>query len=168
MHVILIAAQTIDGFIGRDASHLSTRWTSKEDSAFFSEVSKRAGVIIIGSSTYKTFTRKLEGRKMIVYSRSPQENPHGNDLEVTQKEPKVLIADLEARGYEEVVIAGGASIYTLFMKAGAVDTLLLTQEPVIFGTGITLFSAPLDTQIELKKILDLSSQTKVFEYIVKK
>lgn len=166
MHVILMAALTADGFIGKDASHLSTRWTSKEDSRFFSEVSTKAGVIIIGSNTYKTFTRKLEGRKMIVYSRSTGENPYGNDVVFTQDEPRELLRKLGEEGHTEVVIAGGASVYTLFMTAGVVDTLLLTKEPVVFGTGVTLFSSEVSTKIELVKIHDLSSQTKVFEYVV--
>lgn len=166
MHVILMAAQTADGFIGKDAAHLSTRWTSKEDARFFSEVSTRAGVIIIGSNTYKTFTRKLEGRKMIIYSRSAGENPHGNNVEFTQEEPSDLLKRLEDQGYTEVVIAGGASIYTLFMHAGVVDTLLLTVEPVVFGVGVTLFSGEVNAHLTLRKIHDLSGQTKALEYSI--
>jgi dihydrofolate reductase len=49
------------------------------------------------------------------------------------------VADLEARGYTEAVLTGGAQINALFLKSGLVDEVWLTVEPLIFGAGIDLF-----------------------------
>ena len=167
MKVTLIAELTADGFIAKDDAHLSTRWTSKEDSLFFLERAKHAGHMIVGSKTFATFNRQMKGRKMYVYSRSLEvENAYNNDIEVVSLAPKELIADLAKRGIEEVLITGGSSIYTLFMNAGVIDTLLLTHEPVIFGTGVTLFNEAVSAKLQLSLVHNLSDQTKVFEYEV--
>ena len=169
MKVTLIAAVTIDGFIARDDVHLSTRWTSKEDTRFFRRLSAKVGHMVVGSKTFKTFDRKMAGRKIYVYShKQTVENSSENDIEVVSASPKKFITDLESRGVAEVLICGGSSIYTLFMKAGVVDRLLLTQESTIFGAGVPLFSEPLKIKVSLDIIHNLSDQTKVFEYEVMK
>ena len=167
MKVTLIAAVTIDGFIARDETQLSTRWTSKEDTRFFRKISAEVGHMVVGSKTFKTFDRKMAGRKIYVYSRNKTvENSSKNDIEVLSMTPKKCIAELENRGVKEILICGGASIYTLFMKAGVVDRLLLTQESTVFGVGVPLFTEPIKAKIRLDIVHNLSDQTKVFEYEV--
>ncbi|MCA9369320.1 MAG: dihydrofolate reductase [Pseudomonadales bacterium] len=165
--VTLIAALTADGYIGQNDAHLSTRWTSREDGAFFAKVSKEIGQMVLGSKTFATFNRKLSDRKMYVYSsRVGVENPHGNEIEVVSEEPASLVARLAEEGVEELLICGGTSVYTMFLQAGVIDRLLLTYEPVIFGDGVRLFNAPVDVNVRLTKVYDLSDQTKVHEYEV--
>ncbi len=69
MNVFLIAATSLDGFIAPSRDQISTNWTSKEDRTFFSKKTKEAGVVVMGSSTYKTIGRPLPGRSNVVYSR---------------------------------------------------------------------------------------------------
>src|SRR3990167_7337399 len=102
----LIAAVTADGFIARDEKH-SAFWTSKEDKKRFVELTKRAGVVVMGSTTYATLPRALKERTNIVYSRSKS----FEGAETTQKSPVDLLSDLESRGFKEAAICGGASIY---------------------------------------------------------
>jgi len=52
------------------------------------------------------------------------------------------------------------------MKAGVVDTAYLTVEPVIFGSGIKLFTEALDNELVFQKLHKLSEQTVVLEYSV--
>lgn len=167
MKVTLIAALTADGFIARNSDQLSTRWTSREDTRFFWKKAKQVRYLVVGSKTFATFNRTMDDRKIYVYSRSPEvANPYDNDIEVTSLPPQEFIAKLEAQGVQEVLIAGGSAIYTLFMKAGVVTTLLLTHESIVFGLGIPLFSESLDIPVRLTQVHDLSDQTKVFEYEV--
>ena len=162
MTTFIIAALTADGFIGKDTDHLAD-WTSKEDKVFFSEKSKKAGVLVLGHNTFKTIGKPLPDRLNIVYA------PEGTvieGVEVTQKEPKELIEDLESRGFTEVAIGGGAQIYTMFIKAGVVDTLYLTVEPVIFGAGINLFNEQIDVRLKLESEKKLNDNTILLEYKV--
>ncbi len=143
--VFIIAAVSADGFIAKDSQHAAL-WTSKADKKRFIELTKRAGVVVMGSATYKTLGRPLKERVNIVYSKS--QNFEG--AEMTQDNPKDLIMKLEQRGFKEVAICGGSHIYTMFMKVGIVDNLYLTVEPIVFGKGITLFNEDLHYLLNLK------------------
>ncbi len=147
MRIFIIAAVSADGYIAKD-SHHPAMWTSKADKRRFIELTKRAGVIIMGSATYKTIGRPLKDRVNIVYSKS--QNFEG--VEMTQDSPIDLIKKLEARGFKEVAICGGSNIYTMFMKAGLVDTIYLTVEPIIFGKGIGLFNDDMLFHLKLKEV----------------
>ena len=72
LHIFLIAAISIDGFISQlKTKHLpSTNWTSKEDKKFFIEKTKGA-VCIMGSATYNTIGKPLPKRLTVVYTNSP-------------------------------------------------------------------------------------------------
>src|SRR3989344_1882241 len=123
----LIAAITADGFIAKNSAH-NPSWTGKEDKKFFVERTKQAGVVIMGSKTFEVMGRPLKDRLNIVYSRDTNKKYEG--VEVTNKPPEELLADLEARGYKEAAICGGSNIYTMFLKAGLLDTLYITIEPL--------------------------------------
>ena len=135
----IIAAMTADGFIAKDSQHSPMNWTSKDDKKRFIELTKKAGVVVMGSATYKTIGNPLKERVNIVYSKSKT----FEGAEVTQKSPVELLQELESRGFKEVAICGGSQIYSMFMKAGVVDRLYLTLEPFIFGKGIKLFDEPM-------------------------
>lgn len=154
----IIASMTADGKIARNATHAAT-WTSKEDKKFFVERTKQAGVMIMGKTTYETIGRPLPGRLTIVYS---QEKIEG--IETTTLEPEKLLADLETRGYTEVAICGGSTIYTMFMKAKLVDTLYLTIEPIIFGEGMGIFNGEIEASLHLRSCTNLGKDVILLEY----
>lgn len=139
MKTIVLAALTLDGKLARSPSHF-VDWTSKEDKKLFYATTKRAGVLVIGDNTYKTFPTPLPGRLHVVltYNLAGKENIPGV-VEFTSDPPAKILADLEARGYEEVVIGGGAQTNALFLQNDLVDEIWLTIEPVIFGIGLELF-----------------------------
>lgn len=140
----IIAAQTTDGFIAKDENHPAF-WTSKEDKARFIELTKRAGVVVMGSTTFATLPRPLKERTNIVYSRSKT----FEGVETTTDEPLALLQKLEARGFKEVAICGGSQIYTMFLEAKVVDTIYLTIEPKLFGTGVSIFNKPMNHDLKL-------------------
>ena len=54
--VFIIAAISADGFIAKDTNH-PAMWTSKADKKRFIELTKRAGVVIMGATTFKTLEK---------------------------------------------------------------------------------------------------------------
>ncbi|HUD07958.1 MAG TPA: dihydrofolate reductase family protein [Candidatus Saccharimonadales bacterium] len=166
MRVFIIASLTADGFIGLNSDHLSTDWTSKEDTMLFVKMSKQAGTVVMGYRTFLTINRPLTGRRLIVYT------PKADDIkmegvETTREEPQILVKRLEKEGVHNIVIAGGASIYKLFMDSGVVTELYLTIEPIIFGHGISLFSDKLPlTKLKLLETEKLNSNTILLHYEV--
>ncbi len=163
MNVFIIATQTADGFIAKSANQLVT-WSSKEDKKRFVELTKAAGVIIMGSRTFKTLPHPLKDRLNIVYTRNPENFKSMESVEATTANPADLIKNLEGRGYTSVAICGGSEIYSLFMKSGVVTKLYLTIEPLIFGAGVSLFNTPIDEKLLLKDSKTLENGVIFLEY----
>jgi dihydrofolate reductase len=174
MHCFLIAALTIDGRIGRDSGDISTSWTSTEDRHWFYRRTKEAGVIIMGSKTYAITNKALPGRLNVVYSSKaeaqPVPDPEQGKGQVWQTNlaPAELLAELSAAGYNEVAICGGTSIYTQFLAAGVVDTLYISIEPKLFGSGVSFCNEWLDLSLELQKVTQLTPQVIMLEYKIPK
>lgn len=164
MKVFMIAAVTADGYIARHANHLAD-WTSKEDKQLFVRLTKEAGVMVMGSTTFKTIGRALPGRRMMVYSSKP-ESIDTEGVEGVNEEPSELVARLEKEGESGLAICGGASIYNLFIRSGMVDELYLTVEPKLFGTGIQLFAGELDIDLNLIDTEKLNDNTVLLHYKV--
>ena len=162
MQCFIIAAISADGYIAKDAAHSPFNWSSKADKKRFIELTKRAGVIVTGSNTYKTFQGPLKERLNIVYSRS-QTFP---GVETTTKNPSELLTELEGRGFKEVAICGGEKIYTMFMKARVVNRIYLTVEPIIFGSGVRLFSEDMLFHLKLVSSAESENGALLLEYAV--
>lgn len=164
MKVYIIAAVSADGFIAKSANELID-WTSLEDKKLFREMTKKSGVVIMGGNTYRTFKSPLANRRNIVITRQAI-NEKG--VETTQETPEVLIARLEKDGYPEVAVAGGREIYTMFLQAGIVTDIYLTVEPIMFGAGFSLASAPLDIKLALAEVRKINENSVLLHYKVKK
>jgi len=142
-------------------------WTSKEDKKRFIEITKRAGVVVMGQNTWTTLGGKpLKNRLNIVYSPTPL--PPVEGMEVTTKSPTELLKELDSRGFKEVAICGGSQIYTMFMKAGVVDILYLTIEPILFGDGMRLFKEDMDFKLQLTEKSITETGTILLTYAVVK
>jgi len=171
MKTFIIAALTADGFIARNPGHSPLSWRSQGDRQFFITKTKEAGVVVMGKNTSKTSKRPMPDRLNIIYAKSKEELPHWQEFEgweVTQKDPAFLVQEIAERGYEQLAICGGSTIYTMFMQAGVVDTLYLTIEPVLFGQGMNLFNKEIDKKLNLVKAERLGEQSLLLEYSVLK
>jgi dihydrofolate reductase len=164
MKVFAIAAITADGFIGRTAEHLAD-WTSSADKKLFVRLTKEAGVVVMGSKTFATIGRALPGRRTIVYTTNPR-SIAVEGVEPTSEAPADLIARLEKEGAHSIAICGGATIYNMFIKAGIIDELYLTIEPVLFGKGISLFTDNLEVGLELLETEQLTKDAIMLHYAV--
>lgn len=171
MQISLIAAMTADGFIGRSETDKSFDWTSGEDKKFYIEKLKKSDVIVMGRKTFETFSRYPKDSHWIIYTKNKEglKKPQSKNVivETTTLSSKNLIEKLEEEGKKEVLICGGSSIYTMFLKSRMVDKLYLTIEPVLFGNGVKLFGDDLgQVNLKLIKTHHLSTQTIVLEYEV--
>ena len=169
INVFMIAATSKDGFIAKDASQNSFEWTSKEDKKRFVELSKSIGTLILGLNTFNTFPRDdhgnpkpLKDRHHIIYA-DRDIAPHP-DVEVTAEKPEILLKKLNDQGIKKVAIAGGASIYRMFLDANLVNKIYLTVEPIEFGTGIPFYRGNLEDKYKLVKEETVGNGTIFKEY----
>jgi dihydrofolate reductase len=178
MKVSLIAALTIDGFIARHSQEFAS-WTSKEDKKRFVTKTKEAKCIILGSKTFYTFPKPLPERTHVIYSRNITEcteilkkkfgwDTIPENILITDKSPRELVTDLEHIGFREAMVCGGSEIYTLFLEAGIITNLYLTIEPVVFGTGISLFKKEvIQLPLELQNVEKTEFGTIFLDYQIK-
>lgn len=161
----MIAAMSADGFIAQEASQSSMVWTSEADRKFFIEKTKEIGTVIMGRKTFDTFGKPLKNRLLMVMTSEPGKYESQPDLlEYTSDEPAKILADLESRGKTSVVIGGGAGVYGMFLKAGLVDELYLTVEPIIFGDGVKLAENCGRVDMELIESVRLGGQSALLHF----
>lgn len=165
MKVTLVAAVTLDGKIAAVEDQNSLDWTSKEDKRFFVRKTKEAGVLVMGRPTFETIGKPLPERLNVVMTRdaSSFQNQPGV-LEYSSASPKDVIDDLAGRGFEEVIIAGGAQIYSLFVDAGLVTDYFLTVEPILFGQGVPLVQGIPVTRLKLVSSEKLGEHAMLLHY----
>lgn len=166
MNVWLIAAMSVDGKIAESADQLSLDWTSKEDTRFFVQKTKEAGVMIMGRKTFETIGKPLKGRRIIVMTRQKDLHFEGEGVEYSSLEPRELLDQLSSEGVSTVVIAGGSSIYSAFLSEHLVTDLYLTIEPHVFGNGVPLASGFERIDLRLVDVTRLSDQAVLLHYKV--
>lgn len=162
MKVFIIAAISVDGFLAKSEDEV-INWTSKEDKKFFVEMTKKAGVMVMGGNTYRTFRKPLPDRRHIVYTRG---RVGGKGFEKTNESPKDLIKRLEGEGFNEIAVIGGGFINSLFLDAGLVTDIYLTIEPLVFGAGVNVFHSPSNAKLKLHDIKKLNDNTVLMHYKV--
>ncbi len=167
MNVILLMAVTADGMIARDSSQIID-WTGKKDKKYFVHITRKSGVMIMGSKTFDMIGKALPGRKNIVMTRDKSRKSHDKDLIFTDKAPGAIIKELNAQGFETAVLIGGTIVNTLFLKENLIDEIHVTIVPRLFGKGLPLFNKSFDTQLELINIEKLGQNHILLKYRVQK
>ncbi len=146
MDVILLMAATLDGKIAKD-SHQPVDWSGKADKKYFVKVTKQAGAMIMGSKTYDTIGRPLPNRKNIVMTRDKTRKSQDGNLIFTDQSPGQILKGLEDEGFTQVALIGGAMVNSLFAQENLITEIHLTLVPVLFGTGLSLFTRELSLEL---------------------
>lgn len=164
MRVILLMVSSVDGKSTKNNKSLK-EWTSKEDQEYFLKTSRSNNLIVMGSKTYESSQSKIKpypNRLKIVLTRNPKKyvkNFVPGQLEFINDSPLELVRKLEKKGYKQMLLIGGSTLNTEFMKSNLVTDLWLTIEPVIFGKGKSLVGEEdLDIKLNLKSLEKLNKQ----------
>jgi dihydrofolate reductase len=173
MRITLIAAQSLDGFITKHTTPGSD-FASAADQAHLRASLAGFDCSVMGAETYRTARTLIRDRLSpprlrVVLSRTPATlaaDTVPGLLEFSSAAPASLIADLEARGHRSCALLGGAQIHSLFLRAGLVNELWLTIEPVLFGHGTPLLAGKTDTRLRLLADEALSGDTRLLKYEV--
>ncbi|MBF0209972.1 MAG: dihydrofolate reductase [Desulfamplus sp.] len=169
MKVILIMAMTLDGKIAKHSMD-PVDWTGKADKKKFVEITKNAGAVIMGSSTFKTIGQVLKGRRNIVMTKEPSfysnQFAGSDNLEFTDKSPTQILKSLKDDGFESVALIGGSKINSLFAAQNLIDEIYITLVPKIFGQGLCLLSGELDINLELVEMEKIDNNSILLRYSV--
>ncbi len=171
VQIVLIAAQSLDGFITRHAEP-GTAFTSSEDKAYFHTALAGFEAGIFGGETYRVSrdvirTNRSGLRLRVVLTRSPEQfaaDALPGALEFTTAEPAAIVADLTARGVRRCALLGGSQAHSRFLAAGLVDEVWLTIEPRLFGGGTPLLAGPTDIRLRLEAVERLGPHGLILKY----
>ncbi len=155
---------TADGKIARNDKHFPD-WSSKEDKRLFAQITKAAGVVIMGDKTFFTMPGPLPGRLNVVFTQ--KENPPATEgVKWVAGEIEPVLAELENLGYTEAVLGGGAFLNSQFLDKKLIDEIILTIEPKLFGQGLSLFNKGFDLNLKLKEVKKINEDTINVKYKV--
>ena len=162
--VIMMMAMTVDGKIAKDKTQFAD-WTSREDKKLFVEISKRCGALMMGENTFKTFPSPLKERLNVVFTEDTEQAAIPG-VKFVSGEPKLVLEELEKMGYSEVLLGGGSYLNSLFLERNLINEIILTIEPKIFGSGLSLFNRDLEANLKLIEYRALNENTLMVHYQV--
>lgn len=150
MNVVLYTAVSVDGYISTIDN--KTPWSDEEWTGFKKIVSM-FGNIIIGRKTYQIMKCNNEFENI----GNPLTIVLTTDKNLIDDSSKILFVDtpqkaldiLSEKGFETAIIAGGQKVNSSFLKAGLINEIYADIEPVILGSGISIFNVD-DESIRLK------------------
>lgn len=143
----LIVAHDLDFVIGQDDT---LPWRSKEDMQWFVRKTKNKA-IVMGSTTAKGIGRALPGRTHYVLTSNPSQFESIPDI-IAYSSFEDIAVDASRRGYNEVVICGGVSIYKQLIDR--VQKIYVTEIPIHSNGNIKL---DIDLIQELGKVLSYTT-----------
>jgi diaminohydroxyphosphoribosylaminopyrimidine deaminase/5-amino-6-(5-phosphoribosylamino)uracil reductase len=132
------AATSLDGRVtvpGR-------RWVSGEASRrLVHELRAASDAVAVGMGTVRADAPRLDARdvpvarqpRRLAFGRGPL--PAGSDLELRGGALDDELRTLAAEGVQTLLLEGGPTLATAFLRAGLVDKLLLFVAPVVAGAG---------------------------------
>lgn len=125
-------------------------WYIPDDEAYFTEqTGAHGGIVLVGSTTYKTFKGPLAGRKNYVLTRDTK-----------PIEGVTLVHDLAPflRDFEDkdLWVIGGANVFAQVIESGKASELYLTHIDADFGC--IQFFPPYDKKFSLVEQSDLHEQ----------
>ena len=137
---------SVDGFIARPNDELDFLPEGGGEPHGYNEFMASVDAIVIGRKTFEkvlTFGAWPYGdKRVVVLSSRPLDlsKAIGGVVEQMAGSPGEIVSDLAARGVNNLYIDGGITIQR-FLRAGAIQRLIITRVPVLIGDGIPLFGA---------------------------
>jgi dihydrofolate reductase len=147
---------SVDGFIARPNDDLDFLPEGGGEPHGYNEFIASVDAIVIGRKTFEkvlSFEAWPYGEKrVVVLSSRPVDLSavRGGVVEQMAGSPGEIVSELAARGVNNLYIDGGITIQR-FLRAGAIQRLIITRVPVLIGDGVPLFGT-LPHDIRLRHI----------------
>ncbi len=147
---------SVDGFIARPNDDLDFLPEGGGEPHGYNEFIASVDAIVIGRKTFEkvlSFEAWPYGEKrVVVLSSCPVDLSavRGGVVEQMAGSPAEVVSQLAASGARNLYIDGGITIQR-FLRAGAIQRLIITRVPVLIGDGVPLFGT-LPHDIRLRHI----------------
>ena len=148
---------SVDGFIARPNGDLDFLPEGGGEPHGYNEFIASVDAIVIGRKTFETVlafeTWPYGDKRVVVLSSRPVDFSavRGGVVEQMAGPPADIVSELAARGVRHLYIDGGITIQG-FLRAGAIQRLIITRVPVLIGEGVPLFGS-LPHDIRLRHVM---------------
>ena len=156
MKASVYIATSVDGFIAREDGRidwLPTGESAEGEDYGYQYFMDSVDVLVMGRNTFElvlTFGSWPYGEKpVVVLTSRPLDRPEfvPDSVSVMNGTPADVVQRLAERGFEHLYVDGGKTIQR-FLRAGLIQTLIISKIPVLIGRGIPLFGEiPEDIQL---------------------
>ena len=166
MKTIGYMAMSVNGMIATGTEE--TPWSDTIWRVYVDTVAE-FGNIVVGRRTYE-FMR--DGGDFDSFKTQPETvvitaGEHGVlSAHSRKKSPAEALKHLEDKGFERVLVGGGAQTITSFLREGRLDELWLDVEPVLIGGGINLLSEELQIRLSFTDTISLGGGVIRLRYAV--
>jgi dihydrofolate reductase len=171
MKVILYMATSVNGYItiGEDDSD----WVAETDWNEFYSLMKQCGIMVMGKRTYEIFGDDfpVEGAVNIVMTHDLDLLKKSSSNAIfTNKSPEEVIALAQEKGFSQLMLIGGMTLNSAFIKNGLVDEIRLSVHPLFIGQGKSLIQPTSDffKQLSLLGVKQLGEDLVQLRYSVNK
>lgn len=164
MKITLYMAMSANGIIATETGE--EEFLSHDNWEKFYSLAKEFGNFIVGKNTYEAVKQWDEGynfddlvgiEKVVISHDQSFKLDKGYTM---ANSPQDALNKLSEKGFETVLVTGGATINSAFAKTNLLDEIILNIEPVIVGKGIPLF-APEDFELKLKLVASDTSKKRI-------
>jgi len=139
-------ATTVDGFIGHEDGSVDGFLEEGDHATEFLEALKNDyGVVLMGRKTYEFglrlgVTDPYPWLEQYVFSRTMEGSPDPNVALVSENIID-FVRGLKKETGKDIYLCGGAELAATLFAEELIDEIVLKVNPVLFGSGIPLFSA---------------------------
>lgn len=144
MKVVLFMAMSVNGYIARENG--DEDFISHANWKTFCNLAKECGCFVVGRKTYEAVQGwgeeysfdNVEAREKVIITKN-KDFKAGENYTIADS-PVRAVNELKNKGLQNILVTGGATVNSAFVKQGLIDEIILNIEPFVLGKGIQLFS----------------------------
>lgn len=164
-------ATSVNGSITHGKS--DSDWVDKADWEMFNKTITDAGVMIMGSETYKQFADDFPQKgtlNVVATNKKELLDKKIDGALFTNLKPAELLNKLSNDGYEQAVLIGGQTLNTSFIEENLIDEIYIDVHPYLIGEGLKLFGSVEDyfKKLNLVDVTKLKNDLVLLHYNVVK
>lgn len=156
--IILYIAMSLDGYIAKEDGSVDWLENTGNGEESYLEFYNTIDTIIMGRKTYDqvlTFGEwGYKGKNTYVLTSDTVRTTENSNIEFRNDEIEDLVTELKQKSSSNIWLLGGAEVVNTFLEKNLIDEYRIAVIPALLGTGIRLFTADTEKNLEFIKVTE--------------